>query len=196
MRIFHALWGIRWFWLVLSIPAIMMLWGYARGEVLAMDLLHPTGETSVRLMVLAMLVGPLSRIIRPGRILRWWMARRRTLGVAAFAYALLHLVFYAIDMETIPAMIDELPLPGIWTGWVALLAMLLPALASNDAAMRALRRGWKRVQRFAYPAAFFTLIHWGLLYYNWLPGLIHFGPLAMVHIVAFFRSRQPRKAFA
>lgn len=187
---------VRWFWLLLALPALPMLYAVFTGRADAADLLHPSGETSVRLMVLAMLVGPLCRIVRPGRILRWWMARRRALGVAAFCYALLHLAFYAVDMETLPAMLDEVPLPGIWTGWVAFFAMLLPALASNDAAMRALRRGWKRVQQFAYPAALFTLVHWGLLYYEWVPGLIHFAPLALVHSVAFIRSRQPRKVFA
>ena len=44
-------------WLLLAIPAALMLHGLVGGDVLPMDLLHPSGEMSVRLMVLAMLPG-------------------------------------------------------------------------------------------------------------------------------------------
>ncbi|NRD90378.1 hypothetical protein C8024_14275 [Sphingopyxis sp. BSNA05] len=47
-------------WLVLALPGILMLWSFSQGDVLAMDMLHPSGEMSVRLMILAMLPGPLS----------------------------------------------------------------------------------------------------------------------------------------
>src|SRR3546814_9966832 len=41
------------------------------------------------------------------RWIAWLMRRRRALGVAAFGYAVLHLVFYLIDMETLKNILAE-----------------------------------------------------------------------------------------
>ena len=54
----HVIKGL--FWLLLSFPAILMVRSFLQDDVLAMDMLHPSGETAVRLMILAMLPGPLS----------------------------------------------------------------------------------------------------------------------------------------
>ena len=111
------------FWLALALPALLMLADFWRGAALAMDLLHPSGELSVRLMIAAMLAGPMAGIFGPNRFFRGWLAMRRNLGVAAFGYAVLHLIFYAADMGLLAAMLDELALPSIWTGWLALALM-------------------------------------------------------------------------
>ena len=116
-----------------------------------MDLYHPSGEMSVRLMVLALLPGPLADVFGPNRFLRAWLAIRRNLGVAAFLYALLHLVFYVLDMRLISAMVEEMAIPAIWTGWLAFAALLVPAAISTDRAMRSLGSRWKRLQRLVYP---------------------------------------------
>ena len=55
-----------------------------------------------------------------------------------------------------------------------------PALASNDAAMRLLRRGWKRVQRLAYPAALLTLAHWMLVHDGLASALVQAAPLLLL----------------
>ena len=78
-------------WLVLVLPAALMVGRFVSGQALAMDLYHPSGEMSVRLMVLALLPGPLADAFGPNRFLRAWLAIRRNLGVAAFGYAVLHL---------------------------------------------------------------------------------------------------------
>lgn len=132
--------GLPLFWLLLALPGASMLFGWLTGAVETMDMLHPTGETSARLMILAMLVGPLTGLIGPRRWLGWWMRRRRSLGIAAFAYAAAHLAFYVLDMGNLVAILGELPLPAIWTGWAALVLMLPLALTSNNVAMRLLCR--------------------------------------------------------
>lgn len=174
------------FWLLLAFPGAGMLQAYATGQLDAMEMLHPTGEFAVRFMVIAMMIGPLADLFGPRRWLQWLLARRRWIGFAAFLYALAHLAFYVIDMGTLADMLDEITEHGIWTGWVALLLMAVPGLASSDAAMRALRRGWKRAQRFAYPAALFSLLHWGLLEMHWGPALVHFGPLIALNLARLF----------
>ena len=172
-------WRRALLWFVLAIPAALMVQRIASGEALAMDLYHPSGEMSVRLMILALLPGPLTDALGPNRFLRGWLAIRRNLGVAAFLYALLHLVFYVLDMQLVSAMVDELAIPGIWTGWLAFALLLVPAAISFDTAMRRLGRRWKQLQRLVYPAFLLALIHWLLLDWAWGPALVHLAPLLM-----------------
>lgn len=176
-------------WPLLALPAIAMLHGYSTGAVDALELLHPTGETSVRLMVIALCLGPLFDTIGPRPWLRWLIARRRWIGVAAFAYAVLHLVFYAIDLGSFADIWAEVTEHAIWTGWVALFAMAIPAVTSSDGAMRWLRTGWKQAQRLAYPAAFFTIIHWGLIEWHWVPALVHIAPVLVLNLLRLSRLK-------
>lgn len=175
-------------WILLALPAVAMLSGYARGAADAMDLLHPSGEMSARLMIIAIAISPLISILGPRKWLQWMAVRRRALGVAAFAYALLHLVFYVIDMGNVADMIAEVLAPGIWTGWAAFILMMVPALLSNDASMRALKAQWKSLQRLVYPAAILTLLHWIWVHNNLGPALVHFIPLALIVALRAFKS--------
>jgi sulfoxide reductase heme-binding subunit YedZ len=182
--------------MLLAIPALLMIRSFASGEALAMDLLQPTGETALRLMLLAMLAGPLADIFGRNRFLRAWLSVRRNLGVAAFAYAVLHLVFYAIDMGALGPILDELPLPGIWTGWLSFLAMLAAASISTDAAMRALGRWWKRVQLGLYAAVLLAAAHWWLLDRAATPAIVHLAPLLLAwsaRLLVRHRRATPRK---
>lgn len=175
-------------WVILSIPGVMMLYGFASGRIDAADLLHPSGEFSARLMILAMMIGPLVSLFGARGVLMWLTARRRYLGVAAFAYALLHLILYVIEMETVRDMLAEIDALGIWTGWLAFIALLIPALISNQASVRTLRRNWKRAQRLVYPAAILTLVHWIFIHNNLIPALVHFVPLTLLWCVRFFKT--------
>jgi methionine sulfoxide reductase heme-binding subunit len=181
-------------WLVLAMPAIAMLADFARGATLAMDLLHPTGETAIRLMILALLPGPLVDAFGPNRVLRFWVSIRRNLGVASFLYALLHLAFYTVDMQSLAAILDELGLLAIWTGWLAL-ALMVPAAAINfDRAMRAMGHRWKQVQRIVYFALAATIAHWLLLDWEWQPAAIHLAPLVAAWSLRAWK-RTPRQHY-
>ena len=168
------------FWLLLALPGLWLVAEWARGATQPIDLIAPSGEWSARAMIAAMLIGPLAGVIGQRGWLRWLLVRRRALGVAAFGYALLHLLFYALDMSELAAIIDEMVLPAIATGWAALALMLPMALTSNAVAMRALKRGWKQVQRLAYPAAVLTLLHWLWVHDGATVALLHFAPLVLV----------------
>lgn len=176
------------FWCALALPAVLMLADFWRGNVLAMDLLHPSGEMSVRLMIAAMLPGPLAGVFGPNRFLRGWLAIRRNLGVAAFAYAVLHLVLYLIDMGTLAAILDEFELPSIWTGWLALGLMVVPAGISFDLAIRKMGRDkWKAAQRLVYPSLMLSLAHWFLLNWQWQLAAVHLAPLAVAWVALMAR---------
>lgn len=180
--------SVKVFWLLLALPGVAMLHGWWTGGIETMDMLHPTGETSARLMIGAMLIGPLTGVLGPRKWSLWLLTRRRSLGVAAFAYAAAHLVFYAIDMGSLEAILGELPIASIWTGWLALALMLPLALTSNQAAMKALRAAWKRVQQLAYPAAVLTLLHWWWVHDGATAALVHFAPLALLWLLLALRK--------
>lgn len=184
------------FWIALAMPAGLMANALASGEALAMDLYQPSGEMALRLMLLAMLAGPLSTIFGSNRFLRTWLAVRRNLGVAAFCYGLLHLVFYVIDMQLLAAILDELRLPGIWTGWLAFLLMAIAASISTDWAMQQLGRNWKRLQRGVYGAYLLACAHWWLLDRDPGPALVYLVPLLIAwtaRLVLTARRRNNRK---
>ena len=171
------------FWLVLSLPAFVLLREYWAGDIIAMDMLHPTGEFSARLMILALVITPLSVIFGNRRWILWLIKRRRSLGLAAFGYGVLHLLFYIIDMEALKPILAEFWAPGIWTGWAAFLVFLPLAITSNDASMRRLKRGWKRLQRLAFIAALLTLAHWLLIHDGVGAALAHFIPLLALELL-------------
>nr|WP_314446940.1 ferric reductase-like transmembrane domain-containing protein [uncultured Sphingomonas sp.] len=179
-------------WLILSLPLGIALLRYVlTAEAWPGDLLHPTGEWSARFIILALMVTPLKQLLPQAPAVRVLARHRRALGVAAFLYALAHLVAYLLDMGNLANMLAELGAPAIWTGWAALLLLLPLGLTSNDAAMRTLRSGWKRLQRLAYPAAILTLVHWALVHDGLLAALVHFVPLALlqaVRVARHFRS--------
>jgi sulfoxide reductase heme-binding subunit YedZ len=187
------------FWLVLALPAVLILLAFAaRAEgVYPGDFLHPTGEWSARLLILALVLTPLSQLLPASRIVRWLMRHRRAIGLAAFGYSLLHLVFYVLDMETVANMLAEVSAPAIWTGWLAFLCMLAPALVSNDRAMRALKGTWKRIQRLAYTAAILTLAHWALVHGGIVAALANFAPLIVLQLIRLVRllpSKPPQRS--
>lgn len=176
-------------WALLAVPAALLLQRWAADpELWPGDLLAPTGEWSARLIVLALAMTPLSMLLPRQAWVRWLVGQRRAIGVAAFLYALLHLFFYLLDMETVRNVVAEIGAPGIWTGWAALLCLLPLALTSNNAAMRALGSGWKRLQRLAYPAALLTLAHWMLVHDGLAAALITFAPLAALQVYRIIRA--------
>jgi sulfoxide reductase heme-binding subunit YedZ len=179
-------------WLLLALPAAWMAARLAQGTM-AMKLIEPSGETAVRLLILALLPGPLAEAFGTGRVLRWWLRIRRNLGVAAFCYGLLHLGFYAIDMGQVAGMLDELDLPGIWTGWLALALLIPPAAISFDRAVRALARRWRQVQYLVYAALCAVFAHWLLLEWSWIKAVVHILPLILAWSLRAWRRVRPHQ---
>ncbi len=188
----RALLNSHWFlWVILCLPAIPMTIGATSGAPDAFHhLLHPTGEFAARFMIIAMLATPLMMALPGWRGPRWMVRNRRYFGVAAFAYALAHTVFYLIDIGLAGAL-DEATKLAIWTGWLAFLIFIPLAITSNDKSVRTMGPAWKRLQRWVYGAAVLTLLHWAALH-DWggvAPALVHFGPLAGLSAWRLLRRR-------
>jgi sulfoxide reductase heme-binding subunit YedZ len=181
-------------WSVLAIPAVLWLVQASRLDPYDWEeLLHPTGELSARLLIVALALTPLVQMFPRVQPLRWLIRHRRAFGVAAFGYAALHTGLYIGAMGNLDDILAEALAIGIWPGWAALALMLPLAVTSNDAAMRALKAGWKRLQRLAYPAAILTLIHWVFIHNNTTVALAHFAPLAALELWRLSRRFTPRK---
>lgn len=184
------------FWALLALPSFAMLSAFVSGSESPHKLLHPTGEFSARFMIFAMMITPLRMMFPTHRWPLWLMRRRRYLGVAAFGYAMLHVIFYVIDLGTLSAVLTDALKLSIWTGWIAFLVFVPLALTSNDVAVRKLKQLWKPLQRWVYVAAIFTLAHWIFLEYELGPALVHFLPLAALEAYRVYRNTQPPKVLA
>lgn len=192
------------FWLILALPAIAMTYDAltSTNPRVFHILVHPSGETSARLLIITLMITPLALLLKGWRGPQWLKRNRRYIGVAAFGYALLHTVFYLIDKSSVATVVRELPRLYIWTGWIAFLIFVPLALTSMDHFVRKMGTWWKWLQRWTYGAAVLTLVHWAALH-NWgsvTPALVHFGPLIALEAYRvwywYLRPRPQRPAAA
>ncbi len=192
VRLLNASWFL---WLWLALPGVVLTYRYARGAIFYGEYLHATGELGVRLLMLAMAVTPLKLMLPSAGWVRWLAQRRRYVGVAAFAYSLLHAVAYLERQATFTAIVGDAAELALLTGWIALLVMLALAATSNDASVRRLRAGWKWLHRTVYLAAALTFAHWILSAFDPSAAYIHLGilgTLETIRLILTYRGRATR----
>jgi sulfoxide reductase heme-binding subunit YedZ len=122
---------------------------------------HDAGTWAIRLLLLSLLVTPARQILRQARIAEL----RRMIGVAAFAYALLHLLLYAGDEKFDWWKIaSEIVLRFYLTiGFAALAGLAALAATSTDGALRRMGgAAWRRLHRLVFPIALLALLHFAL----------------------------------
>lgn len=175
-------------WAILALPAAALMTGYSNGSISAEGMLHPTGEFSARFLIITLMITPLRMLFPKPKWLFWLSKRRRWLGVASFGYAVLHTWFYVVDKGGISPIFAEFTELGIWTGWVAMAIFIPLAVTSNDASVRRMLSSWKQLQRFVYPAALLTLVHWIFVHNEFGPALVHFAPLAALEIYRIWKN--------
>ena len=139
-------------------------------------------------MIIAMFISPFRLMFPKAKFWMWMMRRRRYFGVAAFFYAAVHTLFYILDMNSLQAMLDEFWALGIWTGWAAFFIFIPLAVTSNDLSQRLMLSWWKPLQRWVYPAAVLTLLHWMFVHNEFGPALVHFVPLALLEIYRIWKT--------
>ena len=125
---------------------------------------HAYGAWTLRLLFASLAITPMRRISG------WnWLAKhRRTLGLYAFAYGVLHLSVWAIlDVQLI---IDDLvgwdvvwtdltKRPFITIGMLCLLLMLPLAITSTKGMIKRLGKRWTKLHRLVYPIAILGVVH-------------------------------------
>ena len=122
------------------------------------SLIRESGLWSMRLLVLGLAIQPAVALSGRGGLMR----QRRTIGLLAAAYAVLHLIAWAADYGFAWAFLGgELlarPYLAIGAGGALLLAPL--TATSTKAAVRRLGgQAWQRLHRLVYPAAILACVH-------------------------------------
>lgn len=152
-------------WAVAAVPALALLVGALTdglGANPAQTLIQETGEWALRWLWLTLLVTPLREMASLPALLRY----RRTLGVTAFVYAVLHLLSYAwLDKGWVidDIVADVFKRNFILVGMLTFLVMLPLALTSFNAAIRALGgRKWQLLHKLVYAVSLLGLLHFYL----------------------------------
>ena len=152
-------------WVVGAVPALALLVGALTdglGANPAQTLVQETGQWTLRWLWLTLLVTPLREMAALPALVRY----RRTLGVTAFVYAVLHLLSYAwLDKGwVIDAIVaDVFKRNFILVGMLTFALMLPLALTSFNAAVRALGgRKWQLLHKLVYAVALLGLLHFSL----------------------------------
>ena len=157
----------RWFWLILFLPFVFagirvaqVVWydASALGPDPAQNLVDLFGTIALWFLCAVLFVTPVQTVIKT----RWLLRQRRALGVACFAYALLHWLSYAgflLEWQWQNLGQDLLNRPYIVVGFLAGLMLAVLAGTSNNASVRALGLRWRILHRLVYPAALLILIH-------------------------------------
>jgi sulfoxide reductase heme-binding subunit YedZ len=177
------------FWALLCAPGLWITLSYARGTTFYGEILHASGDLAAQLLIATLALTPLRLLFSRALWTTWLLRRRRYLGVAAFAYALLHTIVYRERLGNLDEILAQALETAMWTGWLALAVMLPLALTSNDVSVRRLGHAWKTLHRLAYIGAVLTLAHWYFAAFDPTPGLIYFGLLGCLEIFRLWASR-------
>ena len=180
-------------WAVLSLPLVVFCWQYVSGTIFYGEFIHITGEFSARLLILTLAVTPLRLLMPKRRWTAWLVKQRRYLGVAAFGYAVPHMVAYLVRLsDDVARIVAEGLEPGMLTGWIAMLIFLALAVTSNNTSVRGLGRRWKSLHRLVYVAAILTFLHWILTAFDPLAAYVHAGLLLAIESVRLIK--RPKSA--
>lgn len=122
------------------------------------DITHLTGEWALRLLLACLAVTPLRRLFG----WRGLAPFRRTLGLLAFGYALLHFATYValdlgFDFATLAEDVGERLY--ITAGFAAFLLLLPLAITSTRGWQRRLGRRWLKLHRVVYAAGALAVLH-------------------------------------
>jgi sulfoxide reductase heme-binding subunit YedZ len=122
------------------------------------DLIHRSGWWALVFLLASLAITPLRRSARFAKL----VDVRRMIGVAAFAYAALHLGLYVVDekFNLVKVALEIVSRLYLTIGFVALLGLTALAITSNDAMVK--RMGglsWRRLHMAAYAIGLLTLVH-------------------------------------
>jgi sulfoxide reductase heme-binding subunit YedZ len=175
-----------WAWLLLGDP-------FAAANP-AQYLLDCAGLTATAFLVGVLSLSPLRALAPRSRLAAALNRHRRFLGVTAFGFAALHVVYFWFHVGGLAGALREIDKPFIWSGLAAFAVLAALAATSFDAAVRAFGpRRWKGLHRAAYVAAALVFYHQaaqqrvGASEALWL-----FLPLAGLQLARLWQQWRPR----
>ncbi len=157
---------------------------------------HELGEYAIIFLILLLLFSPIKKLFDLNL-----MKFRRSTGLLAFWYALLHFSTYLIlDQQLIWDLIikDLLKRPYIIIGLLGFLALFPLALTSNRWSIRYLGfDNWKRLHLLVYLASFLGVSHYLMLVKSWpIKPLLYFITVVLLLVFRFgFKNFYQSKKF-
>ena len=121
---------------------------------------HFTGRWTVRFILIALAVTPARRLFNWPKLLN----ARRTLGVAAACYALVHFTLYIVDQKfRLDVVATEIVLRIYLTiGFTALIGLIALGATSTDTAVRKLGPRWITLHKASYLIGILAIVHFAL----------------------------------
>ena len=124
------------------------------------EAIHQQGLWTIRLILIALAITPLKAILAWQRLI----LVRRMVGVAAFAYILLHFALYIADenFNLVTVAGEIVKRIYLTIGFTALVGLATLAATSTDRMVRRLGRKWQALHRLVYPICLLGLIHYSM----------------------------------
>src|SRR6185436_606773 len=143
------------------LPAIWLAYQALTGDLGARpvtEAIHQAGDWALRFLFITLAITPAQRILNYPRII----LARRTFGVAAACYALLHLSLYVLDQKfDLFKVASEIVLRVyLLIGAIGLIGLIALGVTSTDDAIRRLgSERWNKLHRMIYGIAILGSIH-------------------------------------
>lgn len=160
----HPYWRLCVFWLAAVWPLywLYQAWIFALGPDPGKVLVERLGLGTLILLLITLSMTPLQKVSG------WsgWISVRRQLGLWCFAYAVLHLMAYAVfilGLDWSQLAVELRKRPYIIVGAIALFGLLLLAVTSSRYSQRRLGKSWKKLHRLIY-----LILPLGLLHMLWV----------------------------
>lgn len=156
---FSALHGVTF--LLLLVPGIVIAVRWAMGDFQPRpvnEVVHQTGLWAIRILFVSLVITPLRQSTGFSKL----VAVRRMIGVTAFAYALVHLLLYALDesFHLFKIVTEILVRYYLLIGFSALILLGVLAATSTTKAIRKLGgHHWQNVHRLVYVVAVLAVAH-------------------------------------
>ncbi len=156
---FSALHGVTF--LLLLVPGIIIAVRWAIGDFQPRpvnQVVHQTGLWAIRILFVSLAITPLRQSTGFSKL----VAVRRMIGVTAFAYALIHLLLYALDesFHLFKVATEILVRYYLLIGFSALILLGVLAATSTTKAIRNLGgHHWQNVHRLVYIVAVLAVAH-------------------------------------
>ncbi len=155
------------------------------------EITHTTGEWALRWLLASLAITPARRWLGWSRL----APLRRTLGLASFTYAGVHLTTWAfldLGLDLAAIFEDLTERPYVMAGMAAFSLLLSLALTSTRASMKRLGSRWISLHRVVYVAAVLAVVHhFWLIKADYRPAIVHGSILAaLLAARLLWRARQ------
>lgn len=177
-------------WGLVFLPILQLVYGFYQvqfaGDIFyygpepAKAVVHTLGLWAMSLLFIVLYVRHLKRWVNINL-----QPMRRRLGLAAFSYALLHMLAYTaliLGFEFSELAADIQKRPYIIVGALAILLMLPLAVTSTKGWQRRLKRKWKTLHLLVYPVAVLVLIH---LWWQVRAGFLLASAMTLLVVIVF-----------